>query len=291
MKCLPQIAEVPPPTDLEIIQRYQFQKLASEQDAFAHAKSAVENKHRVLWICNTVKRAQRVLKQLADQGIAARTYHSRFKYKDRVRQHRKVIRWFAREKRRTGIVAVTTQVAEMSLDLDADLLISEIAPTPSLIQRLGRLNRRVTPENPGDPRTALFFMPKKPAPYEAADLRHAEKWIDELIAIGRPLSQTDLSERFNALSSFEELRLDTRTAWLDSGWFATPEPVRDSGYSVSVILAEDEKPCRESNAEIIKRAIPMNYAKKMSCWPEFKGHFIAPPGAISYRAKAGAVLS
>jgi CRISPR-associated endonuclease/helicase Cas3 len=77
LKCLPQIHEVPPPADLEIIRRYQFQKLDSEQDAFAHAKSAVENKQRVLWICNTVKRAQRVVKQLAVEGIAARTYHSR----------------------------------------------------------------------------------------------------------------------------------------------------------------------------------------------------------------------
>jgi CRISPR-associated endonuclease/helicase Cas3 len=275
---------------LEIIRRYQFQKLDSERDAFAHAKSAVENKQRVLWICNTVKKARRVLKELAARGIAARTYHSRFKYKDRVRQHRKVIRWFAHEKRRAGIVAVTTQVAEMSLDLDADLLISEIAPSPSVIQRLGRLNRRVTSENPGEPRIALFFMPKKSAPHEAAELELAEQWVDELIALGRPLSQTDLSDRFNALSPNEELRLDTRTAWLDSGWFATPEPIRDLGYSVSVILSEDEKACRESTTEITKRAIPMNYDKKMSCWPEFKGNLIAPIEAIKYEAKSGAVL-
>jgi CRISPR-associated endonuclease/helicase Cas3 len=178
----------------------------------------------------------------------------------------------------------------MSLDLDADILISEIAPTPSLIQRLGRLNRRVTPENPGEPRIALFFMPKKPAPYEDAELKLAKQWVDELIALGRPLSQTDLSDRFNALSPYEELRLDTRTAWLDSGWFATPEPIRDLGYSVSVILSEDEKVCRERNTEIIKRAIPMNYDKTMGCWPEFKGNLIAPIEAIEYEAKSGAVL-
>jgi CRISPR-associated endonuclease/helicase Cas3 len=158
LKHIAEIQEVPSPEDLEIIPRYQFQRRDSEEDAYKIAKTATADKKRVLWICNTVGRAQVVLRELQKRGVAARTYHSRFKYKDRVRQHRKVVRWFGHDKRRTGIVAVTTQVAEMSLDLDADVLISEIAPISALIQRLGRLNRRVTPENQGEPRAA-FFLP------------------------------------------------------------------------------------------------------------------------------------
>jgi len=287
------IEEISPPQELEEIPRYKFQRLDLETEAFDEARDAFAEGKRVLWVCNTVARAQRVLRELQEREVAARTYHSRFKYKDRVRQHRKVIRWFGGKRKRVGIVAVTTQVAEMSLDLDADLLISEIAPISALIQRLGRLNRRVTPEEPGEPRTALFYWPekKRATPYTESALRLAEQWVDELIALGYPLSQTDLSARFNALSPQEELRLDTRTAWLDSGWFATPEPVRMPGYSVSVILSEDESACRQSNAEIIKRAIPMNYSDKiMGRWPEFKGNFIAPAGTICYDRKTGAVL-
>lgn len=288
-----EIGEIPPPTELEEIPRYKFQRTDSETDALDAARTAFAEGKRVLWVCNTVARAQGVLRQLQEHGVAARTYHSRFKYKHRVRQHRKVIRWFGGKKKRTGIVAVTTQVAEMSLDLDADLLISEIAPIPALIQRLGRLNRRVTPERPGEPRIALFYWPekKRTTPYTESALLLAEQWIDELIALGHPLRQIDLSARFNALSPPEELRLDTRTAWLDSGWFATPEPLRLPGYSVSVILPEDEGACRQSNAEIIKRAIPMNFSNAiMGCWPEFKGNFIAPAGAIDYDRKTGGVL-
>lgn len=273
------------------IRRYEFKRLASVEEAYAIAKGATANKKRVLWICNTVGRAQHVVRDLNERSIAARAYHSRFKYKDRVRQHRKVIRWFGHERRRVGIVAVTTQVAEMSLDLDADLLISEIAPIPALIQRLGRLNRRVVPENKGEPRTAFFLMPERSAPYVKATLQLAERWIDELIALGHPLDQAVLSERFNQLSPSEELRLDTRTAWLDSGWFATPEPVREAGYSVSVILPEDQRICRESTVEIIRRALPMNYNQSMKGWREFKGNLLAPDGAIAYDAKTGAVLA
>jgi CRISPR-associated endonuclease/helicase Cas3 len=286
-----ELGEVPPPTELEIIPRYQFEPLDSVEECYDKAKGAYLEGKRILWVCNTVARAQKVLKELKDRGVGVRTYHSRFKYVDRVRQHRNVVRWFGKTHRRIGIVAVTTQVAEMSLDLDADLLISELAPMSALIQRLGRLNRRVTPTNPGEPRTAYFYRPLKSTPYQESELGLAEQWIDGLVALGRPLAQVDLSERFNALSPKEELRLDLRTAWLDSGWFATPQPVRSPAYSVSVILPEDEGACRQSNQEITRRAIPMNYSeKKMGAWPEFKGNFVAPAGAIDYNRKTGAVL-
>lgn len=285
------LCEVPPPSDLEAIPRYEFQR-AGIEEAYRQAQAAAAEKKRVLWICNTVARAQKVMETLADEyGVSARNYHSRFKYTDRVRQHRKIIRWFNHHKIRVGIVAVTTQVAEMSLDLDADLLISEIAPIPALIQRLGRLNRRVTPECPGTPRRAIFLTPDDSPPYNKEELQLAGQWIDELINLNHPLRQIDLSQRFNALSLQEELHLDTRTGWLDSGWLAEPEEIRKPGYSVSVIMHEDENACRDSRAEIIRRAIPMNYrADRMEHWREFKGHLIAPSGAIDYNRKTGAVL-
>lgn len=285
------LCEVPSPTDLEEIPRYEFQRTEID-DAYRQAQVAVAAKKRVLWICNTVKQAQKVRQALAeDYSLPGRSYHSRFKYVDRVRQHRKIIRWFKHQKPKIGIVAVTTQVAEMSLDLDADLLISEVAPISSLIQRLGRLNRRVTPEHPGTPRKAIFLRPDDAPPYTEEDLRLAGQWIDQLINIHSPLRQTDLARGFNALSPQEELQLDTRTGWLDSGWLAEPEEVRKPGYSVSVILPEDEKACRESREELIRRVIPMNYrAKRMAHWGEFKGYLIAPPGAIKYDRKTGAVL-
>jgi CRISPR-associated endonuclease/helicase Cas3 len=41
------------------------------------------------------------------------------------------------------MIALTTQVCEMSLDLSAALLVSEFAPLTSLIQRMGRCNRKL----------------------------------------------------------------------------------------------------------------------------------------------------
>lgn len=52
--------------------------------------------------------------------------------------------------KRCGSILVSTQVVEQSVDLDADLLISELAPTDMLLQRLGRLWRHERERRPTD---------------------------------------------------------------------------------------------------------------------------------------------
>ena len=284
------VEQVPTPKDLEELPRYQFQILTTQEEAFQRAKQAAHDGLKVLWICNTVGRAQTAFRRLRDEKLPAITYHSRFKYEDRKQRHRDVIDGFDRKESKGCVIAVTTQVAEMSLDLDADILISEIAPIPSLIQRLGRLNRRITPDDPGEPRTAYFLMPDNALPYGAEELDAAQSWLDGLMKLNRPLCQSDLAAHFNALASAPEADWDTRTEWLDSGWFASPGSVREPGFSVSVILAEDEAACRMDAKERVNKAIPMNFDDRrgMGNWPELKGNLIAPPGTIIYDEEVGA---
>lgn len=214
-------------------------------------------------------------------------YHSRFRYQDRVARHRDVVDRFAAAPG-AGLLAVTTQVAEMSLDLDADLLVTELAPVPALIQRLGRLNRRVCEQYPGTPRMALVVAPEKPAPYGPGQLDSAGSWLDRLTALARPLSQHDLAECFRLMEDDRPLRLDLRVEWLDSGWCATPGMVREPGYSVNVILAEDAAACRTDGRELAKRSLPMPYHSRMEAWPRLHGAFIAPADAIHYDEQRGA---
>jgi CRISPR-associated endonuclease/helicase Cas3 len=101
----------------------------------------------VLWIRNTVDEAQETYRALQSAnyqgGPSIALLHSRFPF---FRREQIENDWMSRlgkdsTNRPTGCVLVSTQVAEQSVDIDADLLITDLAPTDMLLQRLGRLWR------------------------------------------------------------------------------------------------------------------------------------------------------
>jgi len=109
------------------------------------AREALEGQS-VLVCCNTVGRAQRAYGEL-ERRLAGRSevvlLHGRFNSRDRLRKER-VVRDASRvgSYARRPIVLVATQVVEVSLDIDLDVIYSDPAPLEALIQRFGRINRR-----------------------------------------------------------------------------------------------------------------------------------------------------
>ena len=138
------------------------EQIASEAIA-AHLPGSL-----TLIVCNTVKTAQTIFQELGVGGAPKILLTSRFRASDR-REAEETLREF--EARRSvsptgcikgddpGLICVSTQVVEAGLDVSAHRLWTEHAPWPSLIQRLGRLNRdgkdnearaivwKITPEN------------------------------------------------------------------------------------------------------------------------------------------------
>ncbi|MDO8714006.1 MAG: CRISPR-associated helicase Cas3' [Polynucleobacter sp.] len=122
---------------------------ATDLAAIEEALLRAEQGQQVLWIENTVNEAQSVFQLLAARstglGIACGLLHSRFIKKDRASNEDVWVRIFgkdgAKERAAQGRILVGTQVLEQSLDIDADFLVSRIAPTDMLLQRLGRLWR------------------------------------------------------------------------------------------------------------------------------------------------------
>ncbi|WP_448514141.1 CRISPR-associated helicase Cas3' [Parathermosynechococcus lividus] len=96
-------------------------------------------------ICSTVNRAQAVYQRL--QGYLNNEelglFHGRFLFKDRERIEQDCLRKFGKgtTHRPYRFVLVATQVIEQSLDVDFDLMISDVAPIDLLLQRSGRLHR------------------------------------------------------------------------------------------------------------------------------------------------------
>jgi len=106
-------------------------------------------------ICNTVGQAQTIYRTLkpvfpgADAGDGLPEidlFHAHYLYGDRSERERRTLGRFGKVtdpsvKRPARAVLVATQVVEQSLDLDFDLMVSELAPVDLVIQRMGRLWR------------------------------------------------------------------------------------------------------------------------------------------------------
>ena len=97
-----------------------------------------------VWIRNAVDDAIAAVSALRARGVNARLLHARFTLFDRKRIEAEVLaRVGNRGADRAGFVLVGTQVLESSLDLDFDVMISDLAPVAALIQRAGRLWRHM----------------------------------------------------------------------------------------------------------------------------------------------------
>jgi CRISPR-associated endonuclease/helicase Cas3 len=99
---------------------------------------------RTLVICDRVERARILFRRLGalassdNQQLDLVLLHSRFRPKDRDAQ---MERLKTPNGKNGGQIVVATQVVEAGVDVSSGILWSEIAPLPSIIQRLGRLNR------------------------------------------------------------------------------------------------------------------------------------------------------
>jgi CRISPR-associated endonuclease/helicase Cas3 len=99
---------------------------------------------RVLVVCNTVGRAQRAYRSLRGRfGEAVDLLHARFTAGDRAERAARVLDRLGpgASQETAPRVIVGTQVLEQSLDIDADLVITDLAPMDLLLQRIGRAHR------------------------------------------------------------------------------------------------------------------------------------------------------
>jgi CRISPR-associated endonuclease/helicase Cas3 len=195
------------------------------------------NGRRVLWVVNQVRTAQLLACQFARDfpadelfsrdGAPLFCYHSRFRLEDRRNRHRCVVQTFPVRKPAdpcSAALAITTQVCEMSLDMDADLLVTEIAPVTAMIQRMGRCNRfRDARADSGE---IVIYAPETQRPYDADDLAGVPEFLNKLL--GAEAVTQAMLERFLA-ELLIPADLSMESQFLKSGPFADAReaPFRD----------------------------------------------------------------
>jgi len=125
-----------------------------EEGIAAHVQVLLSKGGCAAVICNTINRAQKIYQAFtrvyADEPVEIILFHSRFPYLWREEIEDKIRSRFGKDtsQRPQKAIVIATQVIEQSLDLDFDLMVTELAPVDLLIQRIGRLHRHQDKENP-----------------------------------------------------------------------------------------------------------------------------------------------
>lgn len=269
------------PREREESQRYLLQ-CSDESIAWQRAQETLLAGGKVLWIVNTVARCIALAKKAEAAGLPVQPFHSRYRYRDRLARQQTVIAGFASGQ--TAMLAVTTQVAEMSLDLSADLLVTELAPIPALIQRLGRLNRFA--DVPPGPKPALFLTPPDTKPYAPEQYQEEalSRWL-AIVADGKPKSQRDLAAAFCEVCGLDGPKAwnaPLHCDWLDDPWSSLSDrhALLEPGYTLEIVREEDLEA-----GSLVEMAIPMPIPPKETNWQtwRFQGRFaIAPAGTVLY---------
>ncbi|QYZ80137.1 CRISPR-associated helicase Cas3' [Methanofollis formosanus] len=120
--------------------------ISSETEAEAALIETARSGGCACWVRNTVDDAVETYLRLKDALPAGtvRLFHARFALVDRLMIEKTVTEIFGKDSTpaiRAGQILVATQVVEQSLDLDFDLMVSDLAPVDRLVQRAGRVHR------------------------------------------------------------------------------------------------------------------------------------------------------
>ena len=114
-------------------------------------------------LTNTVGAAQAVFQALQALLPAEELFlfHARFRAERRQEIEEQIVTLFGKnagDKRPRRAIVVGTQVLEQSLDIDFDVMLTQIAPIDLLLQRCGRLHRHVPVTRPADQPAVLHLL-------------------------------------------------------------------------------------------------------------------------------------
>ncbi|MBL6082430.1 CRISPR-associated helicase Cas3' [Belnapia sp. T18] len=136
------------------------ERVVGRAHAFREITEAANRGAAVAWVRNTVDDAVEAAELLRQAGYDPILFHSRFTVGDRQEIEERVLATFGPDGRgRAGQIVVATQVIEQSLDIDFDLIVSDLAPIDALIQRAGRLWRHRRDGRPVDRARFLVLSP------------------------------------------------------------------------------------------------------------------------------------
>jgi len=148
------LEEIVVPTRESVRREVSVKLLSDSNEILDEIEIALTNGQCVCWIRNTVDDARETYSLIQERFPMFKVdlFHARFAMADRLNIEGRILRNFgfdSTSELRQGKILIATQVVEQSLDLDFDLMITDLAPIDLIIQRAGRLCRH-TRNSKGD---------------------------------------------------------------------------------------------------------------------------------------------
>ena len=149
------------------------------EDSLDLVEKAVINGRKTLVVANSVKACQEIFRQL--RHLNPLCYHSKFILKDRFKIEQNI---------EAAALVIATQVVEVSLDIDFDLMFTECAPPDAIAQRAGRINRRRTKTDS----QIFIFKPSDISKkiYDPSAVGLLEKSLQAFTNAGNNLTESDI---------------------------------------------------------------------------------------------------
>lgn len=240
------VREQAPGFDPALRRSVAIERLDDREAAVGRALGAAEQGAAVAVICNAVDEAIEVHAALCGTlDDRAHLFHARFAQGDRQRIEEDMLARFGRKasvEGRGGHVLVATQVIEQSLDLDFDLMISDLAPIDLLIQRAGRLWRHMG-ERPLEARAVdgPRLLVVSPDPDDVRD----DTWLDAVLGkaafVYRPIGNVWRTAReiFPAgkIETPDSFRPMIESVYREDGWSDVPEALRAKNMQADGVAA------------------------------------------------------
>jgi CRISPR-associated endonuclease/helicase Cas3 len=204
---------------LDTFDRHIIHKVDSIESLKNVIDEAIEQKQKILLVCNQVKRAQKLYGSLAENypDVSKMLVHSRFKRGKRSQLENGLRNIY--NKSSEACLVVSTQVVEVSLDISFDMMITECAPIDALIQRFGRINRKRTKDTIGHYKPIYILTP----PTEKADA--LPYGLDVLQRTYKALPNGELMKEKNSqylidlvYPSIEFVDIDLSSVFKDGKW-------------------------------------------------------------------------
>ncbi|MCK5199546.1 MAG: CRISPR-associated helicase Cas3', partial [Spirochaetales bacterium] len=201
------------------------------EDVYVLIEQSVDEGKCVCWIRNTITDVTTSFEELQGRGVEnLDMFHSRFALNDRLSIEKRVLARFGKSSNpdeRRSHVLVASQVVEQSLDLDFDVMISDLAPIDLLIQRAGRLHRHERGKR--DKPVFYVHIPKdtdNPTAEWYADTFPTAKWVYRDTAL---LWRTkEILKQQKRLKMPEEARLLIESVYGDEETIKVPDVFNSS---------------------------------------------------------------